>query len=162
MLDYLSWSATLGPAVRVMGLMVKDLITFSIIFGFVLMGFGSAFHEWFADDDDPDGAFTTLPNALLTLFEFSLGEFRYSEMKEGNHPIFGPFILTVFLFAGTVMLLNLLIAILSHTYDTIQSQSLNEFRHGKAKMYSELNWDEEVRSTRISERRGLLARARES
>jgi len=96
MLDYLSFSATLGPAVRVMGLMAKDVATFSIIFGFILAGFGSAFHEWFMKAE----AFDSIYDSVLTLFEFSLGEFRFAEMKESEHPAFGPFILVVFLFVG--------------------------------------------------------------
>jgi hypothetical protein len=139
MLDYLSFSATLGPAVRVLGLMVRDLVTFSILFSFILFGFGSAFHEWFGDQ----AAFATLEESILTLFEFSLGEFRYQEMRDSDYPFFGPLILTVFLFTGTIMLLNLLIAILSSTYERIQTQSLSEFRHGKTRMYSALAWDVE-------------------
>ena len=41
------------------------------------------------------------------------------------------------------MLLNLLIAILSHTYDSIQQQSWDEYCHGKARTFSLLSWREE-------------------
>ncbi|GMI09868.1 hypothetical protein TrLO_g15274 [Triparma laevis f. longispina] len=138
MLDYLSLHRALGPAVRVMALMVNDLVTFSIVFGFVLIGFGSAFQTWFRNTS----AFGTIPNAIVSLFAYALGEFSFTEMQEESK-VFGQIVLVIFLFIGTIMLLNLLIAILSHTYEKVQERSKEEYRMGKAKIYLELAWNED-------------------
>ncbi|GMH94342.1 hypothetical protein TrVE_jg6616 [Triparma verrucosa] len=138
MLDYLSLHRALGPAVRVMALMVNDLITFSIVFAFVLIGFGSAFQTWFRSTI----AFGTIPNAIVSLFAYALGEFSFSEMREESQ-VFGQIVLAIFLFIGTIMLLNLLIAILSHTYEKVQQRSKEEYRMGKAKIFLELAWTED-------------------
>ena len=47
MLDYLCINPVLGPAVKTLSLMVKDMTTFTVMFAFVIVGFASAFQVWF-------------------------------------------------------------------------------------------------------------------
>ena len=47
MLDYLCINPVLGPAVKTLSLMVKDMTTFTVMFAFVIIGFASAFQVWF-------------------------------------------------------------------------------------------------------------------
>ena len=107
------------------------------MFAFVIIGFASAFNVWF----HVSPGFETLPESMLTLFTFSLGEFKFDDVAVSS-PLFGQVALVIFLFIGTIMLLNLLIAILSYTFDHVQQKSYDEYRLGKAKIFANMSWDE--------------------
>jgi len=117
-----------------MGLMLMDMFNFSIIFAFMIFGFASAFSMWFRDSVD---SYSTLIKATVTLFSASLGEFDYEAFEGTEKQARGQICLTIFLGVSTVLLLNLLIAILSHRYEATQIQSYEEYHLGMVSERSE-------------------------
>jgi hypothetical protein len=76
--------------------------------------------------------FDTLFKAMLTLFSGAMGDFSFDAIRK-DQPIFGPFIMMLYIFVGSIMLLNLLIAILGDVYGDVQAGAQEEFRFGKTK-----------------------------
>ena len=77
---------------------------------------------------------------MITLFTASLGEFDFEPFKETPYQLSGYAGLITFLGVSTVLLLNLLIAILSHTYEETQVKAKDEYNLGMAKNYYKFRW----------------------
>jgi len=60
-----------------------------------------------------------------------LGDFDFDFVGD-SFPILGPILLAIYLIIGAILLLNLLIAVLSQSYNTIQGRSEQEFKFGFA------------------------------
>ncbi|TYZ64880.1 hypothetical protein PybrP1_001103 [[Pythium] brassicae (nom. inval.)] len=98
---------TLGPFVRMIFKMFKDIALFLLVFGLFLFGFAFAFFILQID------ACLSYFDAVLTVLKISLGEWDWDAIYEG-----GPIAITFFIayvVLGTIMLLNLLIAMLGNT-----------------------------------------------
>lgn len=141
--------------------MVAQLSRFSLILLIVMLGFAATFHALYAEDtplvdqtfDDCDvndhpivEAFGTVGAALLTMFVSMLGEFRmeiftsHYENGEGRdcggviHQEAGITLMVIYLVITTVMLLNLLIAILSTAHSDVQKNAQKEFQLVRAQV----------------------------
>uniref|UniRef100_K3W6X9 Ion transport domain-containing protein n=1 Tax=Globisporangium ultimum (strain ATCC 200006 / CBS 805.95 / DAOM BR144) TaxID=431595 RepID=K3W6X9_GLOUD len=119
---------TLGPFVRMIfkvGHMFKDIMLFLLVFGLFLCGFGFAFFIL-----QLEGCKTYF-TALSSVFQISLGAWDWEVIYEG-----GPIAILFFIayaVIGTIMLLNLLIAMLGNTYDNIWEDRLLFFELERAK-----------------------------
>lgn len=162
LMNVMTISPRLGPLIRMITLMLKDVARFLILLFMYIFGFAGVFHVWFSKTVD-DGAadieglrvsiietlngtavpeeelesagFQTFYLSVLTLFSASMGDFSFSEIYK-EQPFFGPMLLMGYLFVGAVMLLNLLIAILASVYEEVQSQAKAEHSFAKAKTVS--------------------------
>ena len=141
--------------------MVTQLAQFSVVLLLVMLGFAASFNALYGDDtilveqkladcdvkDHPIvEAFGSLRAALLTMFEYMLGEFTFEtfyaryENADGEdcggveYEEFGVTLLVIYLVIMAVMLLNLLIAVLSTAHSEIQKNAAKEFQLARAKI----------------------------
>jgi hypothetical protein len=87
-----------------------------------------------ATELDPAG-FQTPIMTMMTLFSAAMGDFSFDAIRKPEHgqPWLGPILMMLYLFVGAVMLLNLLIAILSDVYATVNDGAQKEVAFTKAK-----------------------------
>ena len=87
-----------------------------------------------ATELDPAG-FQTPVMTMMTLFSAAMGDFSFDAIRKPEHgqPWLGPILMMLYLFVGAVMLLNLLIAILSDVYATVNDGAQKEVAFTKAK-----------------------------
>lgn len=141
--------------------MVNQLAQFSLVLLLVMLGFAASFSALYGNDTalvEQKGAscdvsehpivaaFGTLGDALLTMFGSMLGEFDFGvfferyEDENGDdcggvlYVEAGISLMAVYLVVMTVMLLNLLIAVLSTAHAEVQKNAPKEFQLARAKL----------------------------
>ena len=98
--------------------MIKELFSFIIIIVITIMAFSSVLNILYGNIDSYTDLFTT----NKTLFSSWLGGFSFESLDSGSS-----IILAIYLLISNVILLNLLIAILSNTYNQILERSNMEY-----------------------------------
>ena len=101
-------SEFLGPFLKVIQKLVRNMASFFLLYLIILISFASVGNLAFFYSE----GYGNLFNAIVTLFGSSIGEFNFNLLNS----IFGKIFLAAFLIISLIMLLNLLIAILSTTY----------------------------------------------
>jgi len=116
-------SPFVGSKVNMVMEMIVPTCEFLIMFVIVLLGFATSFNGLFPDHPD----WGNFNSAFLKLWEASLGGFDYGlVMFDEKRAASGCALYTVFILLSTVMLLNLLIAIMGSVYETVQDNEPEE------------------------------------
>ncbi|CAM9146049.1 unnamed protein product [Discosporangium mesarthrocarpum] len=136
-LFYLQIFPAQGPLIRVIFSMIKLLVNFSVVLGVVILGFAVAFFALFWDAADRSGdddlnAFSTFEDAVLTLFGAMLGDYDLRGFGGSMYGNVGTALMVVYLALVTIMLLNLLIAVLSTAHATVDKNVEKEFNKARA------------------------------
>eukprot|EP00274_Cyanoptyche_gloeocystis_P002572 CAMPEP_0196654202 /NCGR_PEP_ID=MMETSP1086-20130531/3888_1 /TAXON_ID=77921 /ORGANISM="Cyanoptyche gloeocystis , Strain SAG4.97" /LENGTH=748 /DNA_ID=CAMNT_0041985819 /DNA_START=39 /DNA_END=2282 /DNA_ORIENTATION=+ len=134
-------SPALGPLLTTIGNMMTDMVKFMVIVSLVMIGFGQGFFllfrtqaKYYVEHEDPPRHHRFQENwfsTQLKMFRALLGDFDFDFVGD-SFPILGPILLAIYLIIGAILLLNLLIAVLSQSYNTIQGRSEQEFKFGFA------------------------------
>ncbi|CEM23142.1 unnamed protein product [Vitrella brassicaformis CCMP3155] len=102
------------PFVRILvftvGQSISTILSFSVLFLVLYLGFLEAFNLALSDEFLQ---FATFGNALITLAETFIGHSKLSELYD-SHPVFGAFLVLIFVAITQWLLLNLILAILVH------------------------------------------------
>eukprot|EP01083_Nonionella_stella_P178794 632759_1 len=118
-------SHSLGPMVQMILSMMEDIGTFFKIMFVVFMGFSMCLMYVLKDvHEDFDSTFTS----ILTLLRAILGDFEFGAFVSEEHVndsllYFGIGVMLVYLVIGSLVFLNLLIAMMAKTFDTIQDDT---------------------------------------
>lgn len=72
------------------------------------------------------GRFDTLSLSILFLIEAMFGQFSFEDF-DSDSPVFGPIFLIVYLFIVAIVFANLLVAILTFTFETASKKSSIHF-----------------------------------
>jgi hypothetical protein len=130
---------SLGPLlVTVLG-MLLDVFKFVALLTLFVAGFGLSFY-FLARNSDLD-SFSDPYLTLMTMLRAMLGDFDYSMFSDLDAAlrVVLQVLSTLYQFIVIVVLLNLLIAMMSKTYEAVQDRSLEEFLFAKAKITWELD-----------------------
>ena len=110
--------------------MASVLMQFGVILVVVVMGFATSFFALFRDVD-------SFGETLLYLFKTILGDVElFDELEDisrEQYAVVGYLLLVVFVIVVTIMLLNLLIAILSTAHADVHSNTEKEFKVSTAR-----------------------------
>ena len=91
--------------------------------------------------------YSSLYNALKTLFSSSLGNFDFSTLANNNKSQnLGDIFLVIFVILNNILLLNLLIAILSSTYALLEGKKVVLYINEIIKLRSSLEYNEKCSS----------------
>ncbi|XP_048522674.1 serine/threonine-protein phosphatase 6 regulatory ankyrin repeat subunit A [Dendroctonus ponderosae] len=150
-LDFLSFHHLFGPWAIIIGNLMKDLARFLAVLAIFVFGFSMQFvalNQPFADGDSKKrretGIFKdVIMNPLLAfelLFFAVFGQTTYDELT--IKPNFQPYwtevlfkiVFGVYMLVSVVVLINLLIAMMTDTYQRIQAQSDIEWKFGLSKL----------------------------
>ncbi|CAM9524132.1 unnamed protein product, partial [Ectocarpus sp. 12 AP-2014] len=117
-----------GPMIQAMFRMTRILLKFGFVMAVIMLGFTMAFHVLFRD-------FDSFGESFLDLFKAMLGDTDFFKVFSGDtYDVVATFLLVVYLFIVTVMLLNLLIAILSTSHAQVEENIEREFKVSTARM----------------------------
>ncbi|CAM9703899.1 unnamed protein product [Ascophyllum nodosum] len=119
-----------GPMIQAIFSMGVVLVRFGVILLVVMMSFAVSFFALFRDTN-------TFDEILLHLFKTILGDVEYfdefNDSSGERYAIVGQVLLAIFVVVMTIMLLNLLIAILSTTHADVHKNAEREFKTAKAR-----------------------------
>ncbi|XP_041349921.1 transient receptor potential cation channel subfamily V member 5-like [Gigantopelta aegis] len=126
-----------GPFVTMVYKMLEgDLVRFGVIYIIFLLGFAQGFYFLFQDGDDDNSdtqKFATPQDTVMTLFQMTLGEFKYDSFNFARYPPLTKLIFAIFMILVPILLLNMLIAMMGNTYQRVISKSEKEWRKQWAK-----------------------------
>ncbi|XP_052231546.1 transient receptor potential cation channel subfamily V member 5-like isoform X2 [Dreissena polymorpha] len=122
-----------GPFVTMIFRMCKgDLLRFGIIYLIFLIGFTQGFYCLFRDINQE--SFKDLPSTIMTLFQMTLGEFKYHDFDLTRYAPLTKIVFAVFMILVPILLLNMLIAMMGNTYQSVIVKSEKEWRKQWAKI----------------------------
>ncbi|OWF42778.1 Transient receptor potential cation channel subfamily V member 6 [Mizuhopecten yessoensis] len=123
-----------GPFVTMIYKMcVGDLVRFGAIYTIFLLAFCQAFYFLFQGATDSQG-FTNLGDTIMTLFQMTLGEFKYQDFNNTKYAWLTKMVFAVFMILVPILLLNMLIAMMGNTYQMVIQKSEKEWRKQWAKI----------------------------
>ena len=158
LLDFLSFHHLFGPWAIIIRDLLKDLMRFLVILSIFILGFSlhlSAVYQPVLPPLDPEssagdgdgsgGTIVETPLDTLELLFFALFGLVEPENLPPVHrspvwtitlvkSVFG-----IYLVVTLIVLINLLIAMMSDTYQRIQAQSDTEWKFGRAKLFRNMN-----------------------
>lgn len=110
--------------------MLRDFVQFGLVYALVIVGFSQAFQLVFreATNMSYSGEFSDTLTAVASLVRMSLGDWNYNIMSDAAHPWVARSLFFSFVLLSTVVLLNLLIALMSETYSRISDDAERTFR----------------------------------
>jgi len=115
-------SKQLGLFIEILKKVIVDILKFMVIYFISLFGFSIVFY--LTQVTSQNEQFKDLPTTMITLFSASLGQFSFSWVDDS---LFSIIVLAIFLLFHLVILLNLMIAILTFTYEEFHKQSLIKY-----------------------------------
>eukprot|EP01084_Bolivina_argentea_P124804 221164_1 len=143
-LSILSRSRLMGPFIRMIFAMLSDLLNFSAIVVLMLIGFAFAIafaigsdtkntEECFANNTEYTRDFSAFSSISLYMFQVLLGQHDWEQIVTNN--CFGQtranvaqLFIIIFSVLGTVLLLNLLIALMASTYENKRQSTSRDTR----------------------------------
>ena len=120
-------SHTIGPMVQTIFGMFRDILTFFEIMLILYIGFSMCLAFLMKDADDD---FASPQITALTLFRAILGDFDFEAFRENDtmaNPAliyFGLGVMLIYVILGSLVFLNLLIAMMVKTYDSVQQDTI--------------------------------------
>jgi len=120
----------------------RDITRFLIMYTFVLLGFGFAFHALFQLSPAIAGLLGSPFNTLFTAFNVMLGmgespvDSSFDEMYEasGGDPAFVKWVYIIYVTISTIILLNLLIAMMTDTFEDIRVKEPATWQVGRLQL----------------------------
>jgi peptidoglycan hydrolase CwlO-like protein len=121
-----------GPLVMMIFEIIADIRTFLLILAIVVVGFANAFYAILSKG--PTSNYSTLYLAVRTSFSCMLGGYDLEELDDSTTPVVLSIFWAVFMVIVAIVLLNVLIAIISDSYERLTALSTTNWRLEKAKI----------------------------
>nr|XP_011445419.2 transient receptor potential cation channel subfamily V member 5 isoform X11 [Crassostrea gigas] len=118
-----------GPfVVMIYNMIAGDLLRWIIIYLVFIIGFSQAMYIIFLNV--PGSPFNNPVEAVMCMFMMSLGEFGdyYESFSQTNHPILSKIIFMIYMIMVTLLLVNMLIAMMGNTYQLVNETQKEWFR----------------------------------
>lgn len=142
LLRYLSIYQPLGELILVIQfIVVQDIFLFAIIYFVIVIGFGVTLFTLF----HTNMVYRTTLTMFFQLFEYTLNNFDFSNFTTNSEVvnIFGCLILISYLVLTSIILMNVLIARLTNTYESVSERAVSEWCYMKAQQVNKhLNFRE--------------------
>jgi hypothetical protein len=117
---------------------MQDIKYFVFILAVMLTGFSMAF--WLISYPDASLPNGTIQMAFLNTYLHMLGQNISTDFEDTASPQLGVFLLVIFMFFMMILMLNLLIALMGHSYSKVEDKGLAEWRLGQASMILEQSY----------------------
>ncbi|KAL4229512.1 hypothetical protein ACF0H5_012552 [Mactra antiquata] len=111
-------------------IIMKDIVRFIVVYAFFLMAFGFAFHVLFQISSSVVDIYTNPGDTLFLTFNMMIGmgelfddEFQTGMSDVGRETAFIKVFYIVYIILGTIILLNLLIAMMNDSYSMILQEN---------------------------------------
>ncbi|XP_056012638.1 transient receptor potential cation channel subfamily V member 5-like isoform X6 [Ostrea edulis] len=144
-----------GPfVVMIYNMIAGDLLRWIIIYLVFIIGFSQAFYIAFINGTcDPDSnpcVFTSPIESMLGMFAMNVGEFEdiYGTFDYSEYPTFMKIIFMIYMIMVTLLLVNMLIAMMGNTYQLVNETQKEWFRQwAKIVLVVEQSVTTEIRRT---------------
>lgn len=133
-LYYFRGFRVLGPITLIIKNMVKgDLMRYLLIYSVFMMGFSQSLYivfEYGKNTADTDNKFGTPFESLLDVFIISIGEIGdyYSLLNNSKYQVIGKILLIIYIIVVSLLLVNMLIAMMGDTYASITEKKNEPLR----------------------------------
>ncbi|CAI9719439.1 transient receptor potential cation channel subfamily V member 5-like [Octopus vulgaris] len=119
-----------GPFVTMIyKMIIGDVFRFVIIYLIMVGAFAQAFFFLFRDIDDSSiTTFRDLVATIINLFQMTLGEFSYDHMNQAHYSTLTKLLFIVFMILIPILLLNMLIAMMGNTYQSVMNKAEIEWK----------------------------------
>jgi hypothetical protein len=146
-LQFASVPRVTGPLVAAFRAMLNDMKNFFTIFCIFFVTFTNAVWPFFKNGSSGDYTYGSM---YVTLFNWMLGGFDIGDTEgfEGPESIIGTVLCFTYLIISSVLLLNMLIAMMSNSYTTVDENSEGEWI---------LHWADEIQALVPTADRALVA-----
>ncbi|XP_048774117.2 transient receptor potential cation channel subfamily V member 5-like isoform X11 [Ostrea edulis] len=138
-----------GPfVVMIYNMIAGDLLRWIIIYLVFIIGFSQAMYIIFLNIEG--SPFNDPVEAIMCMFMMSLGEFGdyYESFSQTNHPILAKIIFMIYMIMVTLLLVNMLIAMMGNTYQLVNETQKEWFRQwAKIVLVVEQSVTTEIRRT---------------
>ncbi|TMW56671.1 hypothetical protein Poli38472_006681 [Pythium oligandrum] len=114
---FLRMNSTLNLLWRVLGMAMRDLMGFLVIFNLIFLGYSAmgSYAFGFALEE-----FSTIANSYATCFRMLAGEMDYPRLRQAN-PRIAPVFIVTFIVLVFQILVNMFVAILSEYYESAKN-----------------------------------------
>jgi hypothetical protein len=124
-------NADAGPLIAMIVQITKDIKPFLVVLCTIL--FGYAFSFWIMTYNvNADNSFATIGGTLINSFSFMLGGFDPEAFVDTPVESFTLALAVAFMLIVSIVLLNLLIAIMGNSYSTVQERTKQQYRWEQA------------------------------
>ncbi|CAM9231614.1 unnamed protein product [Scytosiphon promiscuus] len=117
-----------GLMIQVIFSMVKLLLQFGVVMGVVMIGFAMSFYVLFEESE-------SFGETFLSLFNAMFGDADFDAFSGGPHDLVATILLVAYIVVMTIVLLNLLVAVLSTSHARVQGNNEREFKLLQAGMF---------------------------
>lgn len=143
-MDMIQFSTEIGPLVKIVGKMAGDFFNFVILYIILVIMFGIVGNLNFLVTL-PD-AFGGLFSSILTVLDASIGNYSFDLFKKILNNdfmvIFGDIYIMTIVIAFNILILNLIIAILSNTFNMFDTKSTGLYLSKILNSRDEMTYDE--------------------
>ena len=122
LVSYLSIAPSFGKLTRTLARALQPVLSFATVFVFVFFGFAQAHCMVLYDRSE---AFATITKSSFTLLRSLLGDFDF-ETLHSNERIYGPILFISFISISSLVILNMIIAIISDAYCEVDQEMKDE------------------------------------
>jgi hypothetical protein len=137
---YLGTLESTGPLVSMILHIGYVIRYFLLILFAVLLAFTQTFWILFDLSQDDDNAFTRISDGLLLTFGFMIGNYDSSTFDTSVQPMFAIFLSVIFVVIVSLLLLNLLIALMGDAYAEVKAHATGHWNYAKAKSVLDLSF----------------------
>ena len=131
----------LGPLIKMISLMIWEIIIFMVLFMIVLVIYSSVGTLLFYSVTEYKDFWTS----FITLFSWTLSNFDFTVLsRQAKGELIGDIYLLSFLILTSILMLNLLIAILSSVYSNFEDKKLVLYIFEILKLRSTMNYDKQA------------------
>jgi hypothetical protein len=117
---------TTGRLISYLVKILKGIFYFLIVLALVVFGFAFAF--WIVANEAPTSSFYHLDDSLVTTFAYMMGQFDSSDFDDISVNQFARYMYVLYMIVTTIILLNLLIAIMGDIYSSVEKNAMAQFR----------------------------------
>jgi len=114
---------TAGPLLRMISKMIGDFAQFLIVYSMILVGFSLAFYVLLGS---PTGNMPNFLFSILCLFRATTGDFGFLDEGDSIAPL-AYCLFVCYVLVATIMMLNLLIAMMNNSFNLVQYSSEKEW-----------------------------------
>ena len=114
LLGFLKLTKKFGLLIKIIEYMIVDLISFFVIMVIIILAFATVFWNAFTDSNDD---YKNLYKTILTLITTMYGQVGFDHFYQ--NATLGSIFVNIYSIVTIILLLNLLIAILTNTFDKV-------------------------------------------
>ena len=109
-------------SVMLQRIIIRDTWRFTVVFSIILTGFATSIRLFYPPDKATPPEISTTPLAFFNLFRYMAGGTEIETAEDSSNPTMVHVMLALFILLANIQLLNMLIAVMADTYQTVTKE----------------------------------------